>query len=486
MIGCLFALALFAPHSIALTQLAWACALLLWMLQLALQGPRPALHRTPVDYALLGFFAWTFLSALLSYDPDVSLGKLRAASLFTIAYLVAQFVASRRVLRMLALTLVASCMINVVYTVAERAIGRGVKIKGLTADSPLRAAGVQEGDTLLEVNGVHLRRPDELERALATVAIDGEPARVRIYRFEWMPVIDVPRGRLLDGQGALARLGITDWSRGRDWRAAGFYGHWTTYAEVLQLIASLALGLLIASRRKWSISGLLLAAALASICGALLLTVTRASLLAFVMSASVIVLVGASRRTVLAPALGALLVIPVGLFLLQQKRNVRFFDRKDPSTMWRATVYREGVELLISKPRHLLVGIGMDSIKRHWREWKMFDNGRLPIGHMHSTPLQLALERGIPALVLWLALLAVYARMLLGLLRDVPAGEWIERGLVLGALGGLVGFFASGMVHYNLGDSEVAMVFYLIMGLTLVLERDKDESLSQSHCVLAG
>jgi GTP cyclohydrolase II len=33
------------------------------------------------------------------------------------------------------------------------------------------------------------------------------------------------------------------------------------------------------------------------------------------------------------------------------------------------------------------------------------------------------------------------------------------------------GFFVSGLVHYNWGDSEVVTVFYLIMGLTLVVER---------------
>jgi uncharacterized membrane protein YuzA (DUF378 family) len=42
---------------------------------------------------------------------------------------------------------------------------------------------------------------------------------------------------------------------------------------------------------------------------------------------------------------------------------------------------------------------------------------------------------------------------------------------VLGALGGLCGFFASGLVHYNWGDSEVVMIFYFIMGLTLAIQR---------------
>ncbi len=53
------------------------------------------------------------------------------------------------------------------------------------------------------------------------------------------------------------------------------------------------------------------------------------------------------------------------------------------------------------------------------------------------------------------------------------ARVWGIHGLtfVLGALGGLAGFVASGMVHYNLGDSEVSMIFYFLMGLALVVER---------------
>jgi len=113
----------------------------------------------------------------------------------------------------------------------------------------------------------------------------------------------------------------------------------------------------------------------------------------------------------------------------------------------------------------------MDSLKIHWRQWGLFDNGRLPWGHMHSNLLQIALERGLPALFLWLAFLFIYARTLWRLLRNGAKLEWIERGILLGALGGLAGFFTSGLVHYNWGDSEVVMVLYLIMGLSLAIHR---------------
>jgi O-antigen ligase len=480
----LFALALFAPHSIAATQIAWAAALLLWVVRFLFR-PRPRLFRTPVDYALLGFFILTFISSLFSYDQNVSIGKLRGASLFTIVYLIAQNVTSRRVLRGLALTLVASCMINVFYTFGERAAGRGVKVEGVAANSPLRAAvfvneskredptPITSGDTILELNGQPLRSPDELVAALDNSGADREDvALVKIYRVEWTPVLKVPRGSLLDGATPLERLGVASWARGRDWRASGFYGHYTTYAEALQLIASLALGLFIALRNKRSRSGVLLLLALMGLSGALLMTVTRASWLAFLLSAFVIVLVGTTRRVALIMIACALPLVLAGLFVLQRQRNISFYDQKDQSITWRETVWREGFNLLTSKPRHLLVGVGMDSIKRHWREWDLFDQGKIPVGHMHSTPLQLAVERGIPALVVWIVLVIVYARFLWRLLRSGTVVGWIERGILLGALGGLVGFVSSGIVHYNFGDSEVVMVFYFIMGLSLAVARE--------------
>jgi O-antigen ligase len=101
----------------------------------------------------------------------------------------------------------------------------------------------------------------------------------------------------------------------------------------------------------------------------------------------------------------------------------------------------------------------------------MFDNGRIPLGHMHSNLLQIALERGVPALILWLAFLFIYARTLWRTLRTGTKLEWIDRGILLGALGGLAGFFTSGLVHYNWGDSEVVMVFYMIAGLALAVQR---------------
>jgi O-antigen ligase len=106
---------------------------------------------------------------------------------------------------------------------------------------------------------------------------------------------------------------------------------------------------------------------------------------------------------------------------------------------------------------------------------------------MHSNLLQIAVERGVPALVVWLILLGVYGRMLWKTLRANGSEQnWVERGIALGALGGLVGFFISGIVHYNWGDSEVVMILYFIMGLSLVVHRHSDRQMQEEGWLTRG
>ena len=484
-IVCVFLIAAFAPHSIAVTQGAWLLGICFWVLRFAFY-PRPALFRTPVDFLLLGFFVLSGVSGVFSYNPIMSIGKMRAASLFTIVYLVAQNVRTARLAHLVALTLIGSCMVNVLLTAGQLVVGRGVKVEGVKAESPLAKAvfrtrtvsqptAIRDGDIVWEVDSKPIQNPDELAAALAGGAgIErgrAAVAKVKIYRVEWMPELEVSRADLLPGQTALEQLGISGWSRGRDWRATGFFGHWVTYAEVLQLIASLALGLFLALPRKQSLAAVMLGIAVAGLVFALAMTVTRASWIGFAVSVGLMLIVSVSRRTLLIAGACVIPLVLGAVILLQQQRNVGFFDTADQSTSWREMVWREGFQLLVSNPRHLLVGVGIDSIKGHWREWGLFDNGRQPIGHMHSNLLQVALERGVPALIVWLLLLGVYAYTLIKIIRiDGLAHE--SRGLALGALGGLAGFFVSGLVHYNWGDSEVVTVLYLIMGLTLVVERN--------------
>src|SRR5205823_4737128 len=106
-----------------------------------------------------------------------------------------------------------------------------------------RGAGVAENYTILKANGVDVNSPEELYTAIMQHSADGV-AEIMVYRHELVDTYKLPTANLSSG---IESLGILEWSRGRDTRATGFYGQFITFAEALQLIASLALGLLIAT-----------------------------------------------------------------------------------------------------------------------------------------------------------------------------------------------------------------------------------------------
>ncbi len=492
-----------APHSIAATQISWLTGMFLWVVRLFIK-PRPRLVRTPLDIALWAFLGWSVITSIFSFAPDISIDRLRGTLLFLIFYFVINVVRTKRAVIFLAFAMILSTMVNVVWTPVQRLIGRGVEVHGLAANSPLTKALLMEGDTLLTANGLKLKTPDDLVAQIE----QNEITKVKFYRPDFDFIVDVRRENLSDGANSLEKLGIESWKRSVNWRSSGFYGHYTTYAEVLQLVASLVFGLFIASigrnflSRKgkntkenlkienlksesdkdqnpkpknrfsaflpFSASAVLLFC-LAGMSLALLLTVTRASQLGFLVSTAAIVIINGNRKLLIGLALIILPIAVGGLIFLQQSRNVGMFDSKDSSTLYRQTMYQDGVRLWTSSPRTFFLGVGMDSIQRYWRDWNLFDGGRLPLGHFHSTPLQLLVERGLPALLIWLWILWIYAQTLwrYSKIKNQESLDWRERGIVLGSFGGAIGFFTGGLVHYNLGDAEVAMVFFMLMGLSV-------------------
>ena len=462
-----------APHSIAATQTAWLTGMFLW---LVLSGIRrklsPYPHSDDSLFRLLNIFLWAFLfwsvvTSFTSYAPDISLDKLRGVSVFLIFYFIYYNVRTWRAVHFIAFVLIGSCMVNVLWVPVQRLIGRGVEIHGLAPSGAVAKALLTEGDTLLQANGKKVRIPEDV---LAEVERN-EKTKIKFYRPDFEFVVEVKRADLLPGASATEQLGFTSWKKSRNWRSSGFYGHYTTYAEVLQLIASLTFGLLVASllKKRGTIDRSLVSSrtALFGVCVAamalaLLLTVTRASQLAFMISAAVIVLIGLGRKWLFRAVLVGLPIVLIGLFFLQQSRHVGFFDTSDDSIKWRQTVWNEGYHLWTNNSRNFVLGVGMDSIRRYAPEWHLFDDGRLNMGHFHSTPLQLLVERGFPALLLWLAVLLVFLQILW---RGIRGPDPNSIGILLGCLGGTIGFFASSLVHYNLGDQEVAMVFFLLMGI---------------------
>ena len=130
-------------------------------------------------------------------------------------------------------------MVNVVWTpVSSGSSGRGVEITGFVRTAPLARALLWEGDTLVTADGKKVYSPEDVEASIEK----SDVTKIKFYRPDFEYTVDVKRADILPGGNALEKLGIESWKKSRNWRSSGFYGHYTTYAEVLQLIASLAFG----------------------------------------------------------------------------------------------------------------------------------------------------------------------------------------------------------------------------------------------------
>jgi O-antigen ligase len=467
-----------APHSIAASQSSWLIGLLATALRFAV-SPRPTFKFGALHVALITMFLWAVVSSVFSYEPAISLDKLRSVGLFMVFFFAYLNIRSLRAVKLIVFLLIFSCMFNVVWSLADRAIGHGIQVFGVAPDGPLGKAGVVDGDALLTVNGQKVRSAEDIAKLLDA----NDTVKITLYRPEEFLTLDVIHADLLSADGATAKLGIAAWETGRNWRAQGFFSHFTTYAEVLQLIASLLFGLIVGAivrkqfdppnRADNSVIRVLsstpvMIVSLAAMLIVMILTVTRASQLAFMVSAFSMILLSGSRKLLLAAAIIAIPVVVGGLLFLQQTRGIGLVDSKDESTQYRMTMWRDGLRLSTTNAHNLVFGLGMDSTKKHWQEWGMFDGGFLPMGHFHSTPMQMLVERGVPALLIWLAVLFLYGLTLWRAVwrqkRDAAGDRW-TLAILLGCLGGLIGFFVSGLVHYNIGDGEVAMVFYLLMAV---------------------
>src|SRR4051812_47025500 len=81
-----------SPHSIAATQIAWLTGMFLWMISAVIRwrsgDTRKDKLPRALNIALWIFFAWSLVTSLTSYAPDISLNKLRGVAVFLIFYFV--------------------------------------------------------------------------------------------------------------------------------------------------------------------------------------------------------------------------------------------------------------------------------------------------------------------------------------------------------------------------------------------------------------
>jgi uncharacterized membrane protein YbaN (DUF454 family) len=457
-----FLYAAFAPHSIAAAEISLAIVGAGWLVR-SLARKTTGLRRTPFDLPIWLFFLWTIASSFLSQEPRISIAKIQSTFVFFLFYL-AQAIITRRTAVLLVAVMILSGVAGTLYSVYDLARGRGVVVDSVAPESPLQALHIRAGDAVWRIGGQRIHSIADIDQILRN-----SPAQTKLT------VSVISQGEHIERPGLIVTeaikrqaspSGITGNKPTHRFRASGWTRHYETYSEILQILAQLALGLALANFKNHGVNlrSKLAATAFALLALGIALTAMRTVLVALAIGVCVISVRALGRRARVLSLAGICVLLAVGAFVVFQTRAQHALSLQDPSSELRVQVARVGLSRLMIHP---LFGHGMDAMHVHWREWGFPGSDLL---HLHSTPLQLAFDRGLAALAFWLWIMWIFWRTSSGgekLLRD--SSDTNRYGILLGSTGAVAGFFASSLVNYNFGDGEVALVFWWLMGIVVVL-----------------
>jgi O-antigen ligase len=248
-------------------------------------------------------------------------------------------------------------------------------------------------------------------------------------------------------------------------RARGFYSIYMTLAGVLAMMLTSALPRLARLRADvgWLGPAWILAA------GALALTYVRGAWLGFVAGALATV-AGLGRRGIVA-ALALILVGPALLLVLPgvSDRARTIGSVQDATTRDRLAMLAAGRRLVVEHP---VAGVGPGQLKHIYPRVATAEAMRRSTSHLHNTPVQIAVERGLVGLVAWLWIFAAFLVRGTAHLRVLPPDAAGNRALVLGSLAAIVTFLVAGLFEYNFGDTEVLLVALALMALPFALPRE--------------
>jgi len=250
-------------------------------------------------------------------------------------------------------------------------------------------------------------------------------------------------------------------------RPQGTLGHWMTYSGLLMLAIGLASARLLFGThdRTWALL------VLPALTVAVALTSTRGAWVGVCAAVALLFSLKDFRLFALLPVVAAVFfaVAPATI----TNRFVSIFDSKDPTKLDRFAMLHEGERMIAAHP---IEGVGPNMVERRYAEYRGPDAVNQTNPHLHNNPLQIAAERGLPALVLWLW-------FIVAVVRDAWTRFRAGRHAVLAAttLATVVALLVAGMFEYNFGDSEVLMLFLIL--ITLPAAADSQETPSHQSQV---
>jgi O-antigen ligase len=272
---------------------------------------------------------------------------------------------------------------------------------------------------------------------------------------------------LLLALAAASGAGLLEQARGggnHPARLDGPIGFYMTTAGVFLLLSLVALAAVVERGSPFAIPAFLAGAV------ALAFTYTRGAWIGF--GAGLAVLLLRRRPRLLLPA-----IVLLAAFLLSvpsfRERISETWEAGFAPDRERAYVWEAGRRAFLEHPWR---GAGLQDLAPIVRAYRS-PEASAPLTHFHSLYLQTAVAMGVPGLVALSLLLGGLVLAALSSARRAAPGP--PRALAEGALAALVAFLVHGVFEWNLGDSEVALTLYLLVGLGMaagsgsIAERDE-------------
>jgi O-antigen ligase len=242
-------------------------------------------------------------------------------------------------------------------------------------------------------------------------------------------------------------------------RPEGAMSHYMTYSGLLMLVICAASARLIFGRRGRTWPALVMPALVV----ALALTLGRSAWIGASVAIALLLALKDLRLTVLLPAFIAILfAVAPGTVT---KRVMSIFDVQEPTNQDRLAMIEIGARIVHDHP---LTGVGPNMIPRVYEQYRPDYAINRVNPHLHNVPLQIAAERGLPALAVWAWFIGALFMALVRTFRThadkVPAAA---------ALAAVCAMLGAGLFEYNFGDSEFLMLFLVLVTLPFAAARDE-------------
>jgi len=452
------------PHSIKGSEHAWQIALILWLMKLAVVRERP--FPQPLTAPLLAYVVLSAISTILSADPYVSWVQMKFVCLVIVGIVFAQNLKRLSQVRILVFLLLLSGLAAAGFTAWQYTYGIGVRVASIAPDTSLYRAGIRSDDIITRVNGNSVHTPPQLERAVE----QSSPAT--ILRIDFLRSSPLGRRATFISREDLRNSGLgtpeLQLVRGKPVRAQGTLRHYGVFAETLMPIGCLAWAMLLCAQPPRPAVRALYAIIFIALVTTIFATQTRRAIAGLAAGCFVALqlLAGKRMRVLATAALGVLLL--AATFWIQHTRGLSWIAVHDAGTQYRVLMWQDGMRLI---RQHPWFGVGMGTIFNHWQEWNIRAYALYHVQwHFHSDYVQIAVERGLPALAAWLWFLVANFIFLHGLLRRARTRSRFATGVVAGVLAGFVAYLVTSLAEYCLIDETLVMLLFFLFGMAVAID----------------